>query len=553
RSAGRVASELRRDFESEMERRHGARPPLDPLLATLFHALAAQVERVYEEAERVFPITVLDDLMAGLGMPPRLAVPAQMVVRFTGVETREPVGPDTVLHGYARTGELIGFAPDDDIELSPTTLAFAAVHENGRLYALSGARVPGGAAVAPSSVPLAPVGAPMLYLAFEVDEAHLGGLGVFLDADGTLTGILGRAPWQLLDERGCVFEEGVLRPYPGRGGVRRLAWLRDLAAPAASSSEAARALALPEGVYGARVFVFPRVPPSLRRVGRMPPVLREAAALLLPEEASDALERPLVWVQVPLPAGLGGVADAIQRVEVNAVTASNVETCDSHVMFERMGTAVRFRPEGRDDVHVVGVLSVVGERGDRYVEESSTEAALGAGRWRYRDGSFELRPAWHASGHVDHFAVVRLLQSDGVRGNGADVGQARRVPGLANVTAQVSSLTTSRGGAPPPAYAPARARFAELLRTRDRVVTAADVEVAAQTFEPRVRAVEVENRAEPGAGGVERVVCVTARVRPGDFADAEAEFVRLGALLEEHLRARSVLGQAVRVRVEPLP
>lgn len=550
RTAAQVAGDLRRDFEAAMRRESDGPFLPDPVVAVLFQALAAQVGQVYEEARKEFPVAVLEDLMEGLGMPPRLAQPAQTVVRFSGIEQREPVGPDTPLTGYSRTGNLLGFAPDEEIELSPTTLAFAAVYEAGQLYAVSGARVPGGPAIPPGGVPLDLTAAPTLYLAFDVDEAHLGGLGVFVDGDGRVTEALGRSPWQLLDARGCVYEEGVLRAWPGRAGVRRLGWLRE-GPPSGAGGDAARVLELAPGPYGARVWILPHIPAERRHRSGPPPALAEAAALLVPEEAAGALDRPLAWVQIPLPAELSGVADAVQRIEANCVTASNVEVCSEYITFDRMGSAFRVVPEGKPGAHVVGVLSVVGQRGDRYAEDSSIDAPAGAGRWRCREGRVEVRPARHLTGQSDYHAVVRMLLSDGAGGNEVDVGQVCRInASLANVTAQVTSLAVSREGKPPPAHADIKLRFAELLRTRERVVTAADMEVTARAFEPRITAVEVHGRTEPGLGGVARVVRVTARVRRSDFADPEAELPRLRALLREHLQARAVLGHQVRVDVE---
>jgi hypothetical protein len=555
RGAAEIAAELRRDFARAMEAQHGTAPLPDPVLATLFQALAVQVSRVYEEAERVFPVTVLDDLVAGLAMPPRLASPAQAVVRFAGMDQRETLTPDTQLGGFTRTGAPVGFAPDEPFEISPTTLVFAALWEDGRLHAVPGARLPGGAVIPPGSVPLALRGAaPTLYLAFDADEAHLGGLGIFLDAEGAAAEALARSPWQLLGPEGTVHEDGMLRPVPGRGGVRRLAWFRD-DAPDAPVEGAAAVVPLAEGPFGGRVWVFPPVPAARRHRCPVPPVLRQAAALLLPEAApADALDRPLAWVQVPLPAGTRGVADALQRVEPHCITASNVEVWSEQVAFDRMGTAVALRPEGSLARHVMGVLSVTGERGTRYVEEASVSGEPAAGRWRYRDGRLELRPARHATGLADGYAMVRLLLCDGEKANGLEVGAVCRTDGeMANVTAQVANLTVSRGGTGPPAYVPARLRFAELLRSRERVVTAADVEAVARAYDPRIAAVDVASRAQAGPTGVERVEEVTARVRAADFADPEGELPRLRASLEAHLGARSVLGHTVRVRVETLP
>lgn len=551
RSAAEVAAELRNQFARVMEEQHGAPSLPDPVLATLFQTLGMQVGRVYDEAERVFPLTVLDDLLSGLAMPPRLASPAQTVVRFAGMDQREALTPDTQLWGFTRTGQQVGFAPDEALEVSATTLAFAAVYEAGRLHAVPGARLPGGGVVPPGSVPLSlPGGAPALWLAFDADEGHLGGLGLFLDAEPALAAALARSPWQLLSPSSTVYEEGMLRAAPGRGGVRRLAWFRD-PAPGTAPGGAAAAVPLAEGPYGARVWVFPSVPPSRRHRCLPPAALREAAALLLPEGVGPALERPLAWVQVPLPAEVRGVAEALHRVEAHCVTASNVEVWSEQVPFDRLGTAVALRPEGSLGRHVMGVLSVTGERGGAYAEESSVDGAPGAGRWRYREGRLELRPARHATGLTDGYAMLRLLLCDAERANGLDAGAVCRIDAdLSNVTAQVANLTVSRGGEAPPAYGPAKAHFAQLLRTRERVVTAADVDAVARAFDGRIAGARVQSLAHAGPDGVERTEVVTVQVNPAGFADPEGEIPRLRASLEEHLRARAVMGHHLRVQVE---
>ncbi|MEO8225899.1 MAG: hypothetical protein ABI637_00625, partial [Gemmatimonadota bacterium] len=133
RDAGEIAAELRREFDVALQQRYGTQAQPDPVLATLFHSFATQIGRLYKEAEYAFPLGVLDDLLAGLGMPPRLAQPAQTVVAFTGITQRERLTLETELVGTARSGERFDFVPDDSIELAPTELRFAAVYENGRL------------------------------------------------------------------------------------------------------------------------------------------------------------------------------------------------------------------------------------------------------------------------------------------------------------------------------------------------------------------------------------------------------------------------------------
>ena len=101
--------------------------------------------------------------------------------------------------------------------------------------------------------------------------------------------------------------------------------------------------------------------------------------------------------------------------------------------------------------------------------------------------------------------------------------QTRRVAAIERAGTRVSNLAVSRGGSAPPPYADARVRFAELLRTRDRVVTIDDVEITARAFEPRIKRVDVKTASELGPHGVRQVDVVDVRVAPSDFADPESE------------------------------
>jgi hypothetical protein len=553
RTAADIAGELRREFGTAMADRFGTQPQQDPVLATLFHALAVQVAQVYAEAEYAFPAAVFDDLVSGLGMPPRVAQPAQVVAGFSDIQQREPLPAETTLIGYNRTGEAIPFTPDVTIQLAPTELAFAGVYEGGRLHVLPGATLPGeGAPIPPGNVPLpgSAGAAPTMFLAFRTDAAHLSGLGLFIELfppDGPVAEALRRSPWQLLSDAGRVSEAAILRTRPGRGGVQRLGWFHAGADGPARGQD----FPLAEGAFGPQVWVFPDIPADRRHRCEVPVALAEAVRLLLPEEHRGALDEPLAWVQIPLPAGVRGVANAIQRVAVNCVTASNVEVFSEQVVFARMGTVVRFEPEGSRERYVLGVRSVIGESGTHYVAESDVDSSLPHARYRFRDGRFEIRPARTESGRFDAYAIVRLLVSDGDRANGLQAGDLRRIDAaLANVTAQVSNFTLSRGGSAPPDYGAAKLRFAELLRTRERVVTVADIDIACRVFEPRIHAVRVESGTEVLDGVPQRVETVVAVVRRADFADPGAELPRMRELLEADLQSRAVLGQHIRVQLD---
>ena len=555
RDAGEIAAELRREFDVALQQRYGTQAQPDPVLATLFHAFATQIGRLYQEAEYAFPLGVLDDLLAGLGMSPRLAQPAQTVVALTGITQRERLALDTEFIGVARSGERFAFVPDDSIELAPTELRFAAVYENGRITTISGARpVRGGAFTMPSTAALAlGEGAPpALWIALDADGPHLGGLGLLLDTlplGGPVARSLELSPWHLLDAQGTVNERGTLRARRGRGGVRRLAWLDETGA-APETDPLARVVDLAAGPYGEQVFIFPPVPEDRRWRTTVPRAILTAIPSLLPPDQAKGLAQPLVWLHVPLSPGTPSVASALQRIALNAVTASNMEVVAEQLPFDRMGSVVTLEPEGRKGRFLMGVLSVTGERGTAYAPDAALEVPVGAGRWRYRDRRLDLRPAQDPAGRLDTYAMVRLLYCDGESANGIDPGGIRQIGSpLANVTAKVSNLVPSRGGNAPPEYPPAKLRFAELVRTRERVVTAADAEIAVRAFEPRITAVSVTPVTSLECGRARQGQLVSASVPAADFADPEAELPRLEAQLERHLRERAVLGFDVTVQV----
>ena len=318
----------------------------------------------------------------------------------------------------------------------------------------------------------------------------------------------------------------------------------------ASDASATSGLDVGAGPFGSSVWVFPPIPVEKRWRSSPPRGFAHAITSLLGEGDPTWIERPLVWLYVPLPVGTIDVASAIQHVTLNAVTASNIEVFVEQVPFDRIGNVVAMRPEGDARRHLMGVLSVVGESGTRYVQDSDLEASGSAGRWRANDGRIELRPARRQSGRADGFAVLRLLLCDGARANEIETGAITRIDGsLENVTAQVRNLVATRGGAAPPSYSGARQRFAELLRTRERVVTAGDYDITARAFDPRITSVTVEPMSEIAAGALRAVdnVCVSAPRT--EFSDPDADAVRLRDGLERHLAGRAVLGRAVRVVV----
>jgi len=420
---------------------------------------------------------------------------------------------------------------------------------------ISGARpVKGGAFSMPSTAALSlhASAPPALWIALDADAGHLSGLGLMIDTlplGGPVARSLELSPWHVLNEAGAVTEPGTLRARRGRGGVMQLRWLDDTLTTR-DDDAIARVVDLIGGPYGEQVFIFPPVPEARRWRTVVPRAIAPAIPSLLPPDQAKGLAQPLVWFQVPLAPGTPSVASSVQRIALNAVTASNMEVVAEQLPFDRMGSVVTLEPEGRKGRFLMGVLSVTGERGTAYASDAALDAALGAGRWRYRDRRLDLRPAQDPAGRLDTYAMVRLLYCDGESANGIDPGGIRQIGSpLGNVTAKVANLVPSRGGAAPPEYPPARLRFAELVRTRERVVTAADAEIAVRAFEPRVTRVSVTPITSLAGGQARQGQLVTASVTPGDFADPEAELPRLEAQLARHLQQRSVLGFDISVTV----
>ena len=575
RSAAEIAAELRREFERVLFERYGQPPGQDPVLATLFHATAVQLARIYDEAEQVFSEAVFDDLVHGLGMPPRAARPAQTVVAFSGAAAPGIVTPDAPLVGINNRGEHLAFALDVSIRVGPARLVFAGVAEGGRLQVVPGATLPDDPAAPAAPVPLpsavaqlAPgdVGlAPTLFLAFDVGQApaaHLSGLGVFLDvqgADHPVARALARSAWQLLGDGGAAggvaHEALVLRGRAEAGGVRLLEWSPGARYGGADADDAAAAMSpAPVGAYGPLCWRFPEVPPDFRVRSLPPRALGAVLSDVVPAEFVARYQRPLAWVQVALPGGTRGVGAALQRVVAHATSASNLEAYAEGVDVGELGAVVAFRPEGARTRHLVSVLGITGEQGEPYVDEADPPAGLGRGRYRARGADVELRPARGPTGRFDRYAMLRLLYTDGARGNGLQPGDvAARGGSAGHVGFGATNLVVSRGGSAPPAYAPAKVRFAELLRTRERVVTPADVDVVARAFEPRIAGADVRAVVEVGeAGTPRRVDQVTVRVRAADFADPGAELPALADALEQHLAARVPLSTVIRVEVRPV-
>src|SRR5579872_4050834 len=80
-SAVEIDKKLRDDFRRRVKDFGITAEVTDPVLAVLFRTFAQQLETLYSETDRI-RLALLDELMANLGMEPRMARPAQTLVRF---------------------------------------------------------------------------------------------------------------------------------------------------------------------------------------------------------------------------------------------------------------------------------------------------------------------------------------------------------------------------------------------------------------------------------------------------------------------------------------
>src|SRR5262245_40882776 len=141
--ATEIDRKMREDFSRRLKEGYGiTADAMDPILAVLFRTFAVQIEDIYKEAGEAIPAAVLDELIAGLGMPERRSRPAQLVVRLGLPNGEELFEAGTELIGETASGERLVFALDSDLQISTASLVFAAGYEGGQLRLLPGVDLP---------------------------------------------------------------------------------------------------------------------------------------------------------------------------------------------------------------------------------------------------------------------------------------------------------------------------------------------------------------------------------------------------------------------------
>jgi hypothetical protein len=551
-----IDNKLRDDFRRLYRDTTGAAAQAsDPILAVLFRSFAARVADVYEQAAETIPVALLDEMMAGLHMPERMARPAQAVVRFAPEDDYALFEQGTELIGETPSRDKLTFALDEAVGFSTAQIALVAFYQDGHLRLQHGETVMSkefeDARPSYEAAPAELGQSPAIFIAVNVEgPEHLSRHGFYfgLVAEARdLSSHLRRATWCLLDNEGSISAEGLLRPRAGNGGVRRLEWLvTDASPPAPAGGD----IILPEGFYGGRVFLFPEVPPARCFLSNVPRMMESPLRLLFQNPASGLWSRPRAWLRIPLPQEIKTAPEDIERVVLNCMTVSNVEVLNQTVKFATDGVSIPVGNASGQRRYLVRAISITGERGTNYVDASEVTADPDAGRYRFRAGCLEIEPSRTSRGVADRHANVRLLLTRGAGGNKVEDGGInnvlRRVAGTAP---GITSLTVAAGGADGETLESMRQRFAELLLTRERVVTHADLEAVVRTYEPRVRHVECRPTLARTGAGLRRVQRVTVTLERESFVMHEVEAEVLQRELTDRLRERVLLGLEVEVDI----
>jgi len=545
-----IDRKMREDFARRLKEGYGiTSDTTDPVLAILFRTFAVQIEDIYKEAGDTIPAAVLDELIAALGMPERRSRPAQFVVKFSLPSGEQLFESGTELIAETSQGNRLIFALDTGIQVSTARLVFAGSYQRGQLRLLSGVELPEEFEKAKPSLEPAPAALgpmPAVFLAIDLpDDGYIDRHGLYFELapeSHVLSEALKRESWCVLDDAGAVTSEGLLRPRRGRCGIRELCWLSDKQNDSGDS--------MAEGFYSGRSFILPTFPLDRRFRSAIPQKMDEAIHRIF-GKATDALfTRKRAWLKIGLP-GCYSLSEEIVRTGLHCVTASNLEVLNQTLYFTLTGTSVPVSSEGGTTKHLVAPISVLGESGTTYLLESQPSADASVGRFRFRNGRIEIKPAQVPHGTADGFANVRLLVSDGSLANSVAAGSIKTfvsrgaAPGIA-----VTNLTAAAGGTDGESSKHAQERFAELLLCRERVVTQSDLERVVKAFEPKILQVRIRPALEHTRQGLRRIHRITVVIPKDLLLDAHEQSRVLQQELERHLQERVLIDLDVRVAVE---
>jgi len=549
-SAIEIDKKLRDDFRRRLKDFGVSAETTDPVLAVLFRTFAQQLEVLYSETGRI-RLALLDELIAGLGIERRMARPAQTVVRFLCGAGSQLIEAGTELFGEAQNGERLTFSTDRTITASSAQIAMAAVYQDGAVQLLPGIEMPEAfqnrrPSLDPMRINLGPN--PAIFIAIEgLPASHLShhSFWVELGPDAyRIQRALEFETWCLMGRDGELASPGILRPQWGNAGTLNLNWL--MAEPGdvfgeekGAATQELEVPVLPNGFYSSRIFAMPAVPASRRFLCSMPRAMEPALNRIFGRDAAPLFSQPRAWLRISLPKDIPPLVTGISTISMHAVTASNVECFNQTVYFDKQGTSIPISREAGTANYLVAPLSIFGEAGSVYLPEFQPSSDASIGRYAIRSGRVELRPAKRADGTSEAYANVRIWVTAGKLGNEVGPGQVQSFLKKGDVSGiRLTNPTAAAGGTNGEGFEEAQARFSEALLSRDRIVTKADAEIVARSFDRRIVKVDVGSGLERGERGLRRLQRLTCALDRNDFVDPEAEIQVLRDDLTRFLRAR---------------
>jgi hypothetical protein len=557
-SAIEIDKKLRDDFRRRLKDYGVSAELTDPILGVLFRTFAQQLEVLYGETDRI-RLALLDELIANLGIEPRMAKPAQTVVRFLLDRGSQIIAAGTELIGEAETGERLTFTTDATFSVSDAHIAFAATYQDGALQLMSSVEMPevlqaARPSLEPTRVNLGPN--PALFLAIDnLPVSHLSQQTFFFELGPDAERVqraLQTETWCLVGPDGELGANGILRPQPINGGIRALEWLLPEEVSGNESSKVdAEAPGLSSGFYGSRLFLFPPVPSSHRFQCKVPRGMDAALAKIFGRESQKLFSAPRCWIRISMPREIPSLQTSIGGIALHGITASNVECFNQTISFEKQGTCIPIiRDEGGAASHLVAPLSVFGESGTPYLPHMEPASDPSVGRYTIRNGRVELKPALHPDGRPESYANLRLWVTNGSLGSKVGPGQVtgflkkNTIAGL-----RLTNPTSAAGGTDQEELSTAQTRFAEALMSRDRVVTRKDLLNVVRSFDARILHAHVNPTVRRTRQGLQRVERVTVKVNRDDFVEPVTELKVLKDDLARHLADRFPLGTQLIVEV----
>lgn len=551
-----IDRKLRSDFRRRVKDFGISADAIDPVLAVLFRTVAQQIGAVYADTGRMRQ-ALLDELMDGIRMTPRLACPAQSVVRFLSTAGRAKVlRAGTEMNGTASSGQRLTFATDATIEVSAARIAVALAYQEQSLQLLPAveasemlqARQP---SLDPVRVNLGPQ--PAVFLAIEnLPVSHLSRHGLFFElspGSWAIQRALRSEPWWIYGPDGDLSSEGLLRQRRVSRGVCQLEWRSGAAGPAPGAEGLPELL---DGFYAGRQYVFPVIPAERQLTCSVPRLLEAPLTRICGRDLRGLLETPRAWIRIPMCPGVPSLPAAINGILLHAVTVSNVFCRNQTVHFEKDGSSV---PVGRElngmRELLVAPLSVTSSSNVPYSGGPRPGDDASVGWYELRNNRITLHPGLEADGTPQPCANVRLWMTNGELGNRVGPGD---ISGFANSAVfdqiRVAHVAAAAGGTDGEDYPPARRRFAESLLTRGRIVTRGDLVASVMSFDRRIIAVDVQSRVERRNGALCRVERLWVRLDRNGFTAADLELPALQEDLSRYLRERAIQGVEIDVRFE---